>query len=127
MPEGALDNDFDEAAVPAREQLLADQPELTAPVAGGLAVDLVTRQLLFVRREVAPDLPTYYDEEDFDLLNYGPHPYLPVTVDDAVLECVYIDDVGVQDLDGLGDSKTYDFPRGRLAAVPIQEVWADAD
>jgi hypothetical protein len=127
MPEGALDNDFDETAVPARKQLLADQPELTAPVAGGLAVDLVTRQLLFVRREVAPDLPTYYDEEDFDLLNYGPHPYLPVTVDDAVLECVYIDDVGVQDLDGLGDSKTYDFPQGRLAAVPIQEVWADAD
>jgi hypothetical protein len=127
MPEGALDNDFDEAAVPAREQLLADQPELTAPVAGGLAVDLVTRQLLFVRREVAPDLATYYDEEDFDLLNYGPHPYLPVTVDDAVLECVYIDDVGVQDLDGLCESKTYDFPAGRLAAVPIQEVWADAD
>jgi len=116
-----------EGAVPAREQLLADQPELTAPVAGGLAVDLVTRQLLFVRREVAPDLAAYYEAEDFDLLNYGPHPYLPVTVDDAVLECVYIDDVGVQDLDGLAESKTYDFPQGRLAAVPIQEVWADAD
>ena len=127
MPEGAVDADFEEAALSARERLLNDQPDLTRPVAGGLALDLVTRQLLFVRDRVADDLGAYDERENFDLLNYGPHPYLPVTVDDPVYECVYVDDVGVQDLDGLGESTTYDFPAGRLAAVPIQEVWADAD
>jgi hypothetical protein len=125
MPEGAVDADYDDAALSSREQLLEDRPALTDPVAGGLAVDLVTRQLLFVRREVADDLVAYYEQEDFDLLNYGPHPYLPVTVDDSVFECIYVDDVGVQDLADLGESKTYDFPAGRLAAVPLQEVWAD--
>lgn len=126
MPEGAVDNDFDESEVSAREQLLADQPDMTDPVAGGLAFDLVTRQLLFVRRVVADDLAEYYDQEGFDLLNYNEHAYLPVTVDDAVFECVFIADVSADDLDSFGSAKTYDYPRGRLAAVPVQEAWSDA-
>lgn len=120
---GAIDNDFEDSERDPATVLRESQPAMTAPVAGGLAVDLVTRQLLFVRREVADSLPAYYAAEDFDLLNYGPHPYLPVRIDDAVYECVYLDDTGPRDLDGFGDVTTYDFPRGRLAAVPVQEAW----
>lgn len=123
MTDGAIDNDFDDAEASTREQMLADQPEMNAPVSGGLAIDLVTRQLLFVRQAVADDLASYNDDEDFDLLNYGPHAYLPVTIDDTVFECVYVDDVGMQDIDGMASKKTYDFPGGRLAAVPVHEVW----
>lgn len=107
----------------AREALLEGRPDVTSPISGGLALDLVTRQLLFVRRQVAPDLATYYDTEEFDLLNYKMHPYLPVTVDDAVLECVYLSDVTAESLDGWGDAKTYDFPVGRLAVVPVMDAW----
>lgn len=125
MTDGAVDNDYDDAERSPAEQLQADQPDMTAPVAGGLAFDLVTRQLLFVRREVADDLATYYAEENFDLLNYGPHPFLPVTIEDTVFECVYVDDLSAQSLADFGSQKTYSFPRGRLAAVPVQEAWAD--
>lgn len=124
MPEGAVDNDFDEAERSTREQLLEDQPAVTDVMVQGFALDLVTRQLLYVRQRVADDLAEYYEAENFDLLNYNQHPYLPVTIDDPAYECVYMADVTADGLDDWGSAKTYDFPAGRLAVVPVHESWA---
>jgi hypothetical protein len=99
----------------------------TEPMPGGLALDLVTRQLLFIREQVAPDLEAYYEAESFDLATYGPHPFLPVALDDAVFECVYVSEVSVQGLDDWGSTKTYDFPAGRLAHVPAEMAWTGAE
>lgn len=112
----------------ARDVLEDGRPIVTDLVPGGLALDLVTRQLLFVRRQVAPDLVAYYEAEAFDLLNYKMHPYLPVSIEDPVFECVYLADVTAESLADWGDAKTYDFPAGRLAVVPVMNAWsADGD
>lgn len=121
--QSAVDQDYDDALLDARDHLEENQPAVTAPVPGGLAFDLVTRQLLFVREEVAPDLATYYEREEFDLLNYKMHPYLPVEIDDAVFECVYLADVTAEKLGEWDSAKLYDFPAGRLAVVPVMEAW----
>ncbi|MFW5964386.1 MAG: hypothetical protein ACOCQM_05925 [Natronomonas sp.] len=100
----------------------------TDPVPGSLAIDLVTRQLLFVRNVVADDLATYYEQENFDLLTYGPHPWLPgVTTENSVLECYYVNDLSIEGVDDLGKRKGYDFPAGRLCVVPIEQAWNDED
>ncbi|NHN40527.1 hypothetical protein G9C85_02595 [Halorubellus sp. JP-L1] len=96
----------------------------TEPMSGGIAFDLVTRQPLFVVREVADGLAEYHDEEDFDLLGYKTHPYLPVRADDTVYECVYLSDITIDGVHTWGDTQTYDFPRGRLAHVPIEQAWS---
>jgi hypothetical protein len=122
--EGAIDNEFDEAERTAREQLEAARPDTpTEPVEGGIAFDLVTRQPLFVRRVVAPTLVEYYEREEFDLLNYDTHPYLPVSIDDRVFECVFISDITAESLSGFSSEKTYDYPKGRLAHVPVEQAW----
>lgn len=128
MTDGAIDADWDDAEADYEERLadaLADVQ--TVPMPGGLALDLVTRQLLFVRRVVADNLAEYYEEEGFDLGTYGVHPYLPVRADDHVLECVYLSDVTAESLAGFGDAKTYDFPAGRLAHVPVEEAWTGGE
>lgn len=99
----------------------------TEPMAGGIAFDLVTRQPLFVVREVAGDLREYDDDEGFDLLGYKMHPYLPVREDDSVFECVYVSDITVQGTTEWASTQTYDFPRGRLAHVPIEQAWTGDD
>ncbi|WP_135535359.1 hypothetical protein [Halostella pelagica] len=98
----------------------------TEPMAGGLAFDLVTRQPLFVRQRVADTLGEYYDAEGFDLADYKAHAYLPVRPDDAVYECVFISEITAESLHEWGSAKTYDYPRGRLAHVPVEEAWGDA-
>ena len=57
---GAIDNDFSDAERDYADRV-ADALEgiRTEPVAGSLAIDVVTRQLLFVRSKVADDLETY--------------------------------------------------------------------
>lgn len=107
-----------------REQLLEARPDTANLVQGGLAFDLVTRQLLFVRRQVAAELSSYYEAEGFDLFNYKMHPYLPVDIDDRVFECVFLSDAKAETLADWGSAKTYDFPEGRLAVVPVMEAWA---
>ena len=121
---GAVDHDFDDAEQSYDEQLadaLADVD--TDPIEGGVAIDVVTRQPVFVRRQVADTLAEYYDAEGFDLATYKQHAFLPVRPDDAVFECVFIG--GVDDLHG--SRKTYDYPRGRLAVVPIDMAWRDVE
>jgi hypothetical protein len=124
MPEGAVDNDFDDAERPYAERVEAALDGIqTEPYKGGIVIDLVTRQPLFVRRQVADTLAEYYDAEGFDLATYKQHAFLPVRPDDAVFECVFIG--GVDDLHG--SRKTYDYPRGRLAVVPVDLAWRDAE
>ena len=124
MPEGAVDNDFDDAERPYAERVEAALDGIqTEPYKGGIVIDLVTRQPLFVRRQVADTLAEYYDAEGFDLATYKQHAFLPVRPDDAVFECVFIG--GVDDLHG--SRKTYDYPRGRLAVVPIDMAWRDVE
>lgn len=127
MPEGAVDNEYEEAER-SYQQRVADALDdvRTEPVAGSLAIDLCTRQLLFVRQKVYDNLEEHYQAENYDLATYGPHPWLPVTVDDAVYECYYVDG----NPDNVGDEhkkKDYDFPRGRLIALPIEQAWNDVE
>lgn len=126
-PSGAVDNDYDDGVVPYADRV-ADALDgvRTEPVPGSLAIDVVTRQLLFVRSKVADNLAEYYEIEGFDLATYGPHPYLPgVTVDNTAFECYYINDLSLDGLDGLDSRRDYDFPSGRLAVVPIENAWQD--
>ena len=122
---GAIDNDYSDAERDYADRV-ADALEgiRTEPVAGSLAIDVVTRQLLFVRSKVADDLETYYEQEGFDLLTYGPHPWLPgVTAENAAYECYYVNDLSLDGIDGLGKRRDYDFPSGRLAVVPVEQAW----
>lgn len=124
MTDGAIDHDWGDAEATYEERLAEAVADVqTEPMPGGIAIDLVTRQTLFVRRKVADSLAEYYEQEGFDLATYKQHVYLPVRPDDAVFECVF-----AGDLDGLHTSrKTYDYPRGRLAHCPVEQAWADGE
>ena len=122
-PDGAIDNSFDDAERDARDELVeayADHQRAFRPT--DVAIDLVTRQPLFVVGVVADSLPEYYEAEGFDLLNYKSHPYLPVRVDDSVVKCVFVPR-SVEKSHKVG--KTYDYPVGRLARVPIEQAVDD--
>jgi len=126
MPGGAVDHDYDEAEQGAREVLTerlveSEGLEHAGLQSGDIAFDLVTRQPLYVAGRVADDLAEYYEREGFDLLNYKQHKFLPVTIDDAVFECVFIG--GIEDLHSFSD--TYDYPAGRLARVPVYMAGGD--
>jgi hypothetical protein len=127
MTNGAIDNDFDVAEQGAEEVLqeaVADLP--TEPYGGSIVFDLVTRQPLYVRSIAAASVVKHYEQEGFDLASYGVHPYLPVSPSDTVYECVFLSDITADSLAAFGDAKTYDFPRGRLAHVPV-ELAGDGD
>lgn len=121
--QGAIDNEYDDS----RRTFDADvDRELdgvqTAPMPGGVALDLVTRQPLFIRQVVADDLAEYYEAEGFNLLTYKTHPYLPVRKTDRVFECVFIPGTA----DGAHKpGKTYDYPEGRLLHLPVEQAWGD--
>lgn len=127
-PEGAIDQPFDAAERSATDQLLDAYADAGAPThdeldAGDVAIDLVTRQPLLVRRRVADDLASYYEEHDFDLLTYKQHCWLPVRIGDAVFECVFIGDI-----EGLHSfSNSYDYPASRLARVPVELAGGESD
>jgi len=124
--QGAIDSDFEDAEVPYEDRVAEALADVrTEPVPGSLAIDLVTRQLLFVRSKVADTLGEYYDQEGFDLATYGPHPWLPVSVDDAAYECYYVNDLSLDSLDELSDLRDYDFPAGRLAVVGVEQAWTE--
>jgi len=123
-PEGAIDNSFDEAERDPRKVLAERNAEHARAIGvDDVCIDLVTRQPLYVVDVAAPSVAAYFEKEDFDLLNYNQAPYLPVRMSDEVYECVFI-----PGLDGLHKlEKTYDYPAGRLAKVPIEEVVEDGD
>lgn len=122
--DGAIDRDFDDAELSYDERVeQALEGVRTEPMAGDVVIDLVTRQVVFVHERVADTLEEYYEREGFDLATYKMHPFLPVRPDDAVYECVFVG--GVDDLHKPG--KTYDYPRGRLARIPVDLAWRDAE
>lgn len=126
MPEGAVDNDFDEAERSYEERLadaLADVR--TEPLAQGVAIDIVTRQAVYVRQCKYDTLEAHYEAEGYDLATYKMHPYLPgIGPDNAVYECSYID-ANPQNAHKQG--KTYDFPSARLMHLPVEQSWTDVE
>ena len=126
MSDGAVDNDFDENELNYEEQLEnALEGINTEPLEGGVAIDIVTRQAVFVRQRVADTCREYYEEEGFDLVTYKTHPWLPgIGPENAVFECSYIDG-NPQNAHKQG--RTYDFPRARLMALPIDLSWRDVE
>lgn len=123
-PTGAIDNDFAANEREARDQItdaLADHNRSVEP--GDVAIDLVYHRPVFVRDVEAETCVAYWEDgEDFDLTTYKAHPYLPVTADDAVLECVYLP-TKPGDVRHEAADKTYDFPSGRLMRVPVEHLW----
>jgi len=128
MSEGAVDHDYDDGLQDARraiQQGIADREGQAhdALAAGDVAIDLVKRQPVYVIGRVAEDCVEYYEQVGMDLVNYKVHPYLGVTPDDAVFDVVYIG--GLEDLHRFSD--TYAMPETRLARVPVEIAWGDAD
>lgn len=124
---GAVDHDYDESELSASEQLAGAVADMDGRghdrlQAGDIAIDLVSRQPLYVRERVAETVVDYYDAEGFDLATYKQHHYLPVRTSDPVFECVFIG--GLDDLHRFSD--TYSYPAGRLARVPV-ELAGDGD
>jgi len=124
---GAVDHDYDESELSASEQLAGAMADMDGRghdrlQAGDIAIDLVSRQPLYVRERVAETVVDYYDAEGFDLATYKQHHYLPVRTSDPVFECVFIG--GLDDLHRFSD--VYDYPAGRLARVPV-ELAGDGD
>lgn len=122
MTDGAVDHDYDDAAQDYRDAV-ADALDgvRQEPMAGGVAIDLVTRQPMLVRERVADTCAEYYERENFDLVTYKMHPWLPgISPDNAVYEAVYLDG-NPQNAHKPG--KTYDFPAARLLHFPAEMAW----
>jgi len=122
MTDGAVDNDFGDAERSYDDQLADALAEAQQePVAGGVAIDIVTRQAMFVREKVADTCREYYEREGFDLVTYKMHPWLPgIGANNAVYEAVYLDG-NPQNAHKPG--KTYDFPAARLMHFPVELAW----
>jgi len=123
-PDGAVDHDFADGERDTREQIddqLAEHNRTVEP--RDVAIDLVYHRPVFVRRSVADTCVAYWEDgEDFDLTTYKAHPYLPVTPDDTVFECVYLP-TKPGDVRHKPADKTYDFPAGRLMRVPVEYLY----
>lgn len=122
MTDGAVDADYDDGLQDYRDRVadaLADVQQ--TPVEGGVAIDLVTRQAMFVKERVADTCAEYYERENFDLVTYKMHPFLPgIGPDNAVYEAVYLDG-NPQNAHKPG--KTYAFPEARLLHFPVEMAW----
>lgn len=123
-PDGAVDHDYDEAAQDYRDAVAEALGAVRTDIEpGDIALDIVTRQPMYVRDRVADSLDEYYERENFDLLTYKMHPFLPgIGIDNAAYEAVYLDG-NPQNAHKVG--KTYDFPEARLMRFPVELAWAD--
>jgi len=124
-PSGAVDADFDDAATDAEAQLrknIAAYPSSIEP--GDVVIDLVQGRPLYVRRQRGT-AAEYFESEDFDLTTYKAHPWLPITPDDTIFECVFLP-TNPESIPTAKKDKTYDYPRGRLARVPVEWLY-DSD
>lgn len=125
MPDGAIDRDYDDSEQPYENQV-ADALDgvQTELMPGDVAIDLVTRQTLYVRDVEYPSLEAFFEEEGYCLATYNEHPFLPgVTLENRVLECVF-----VEGPDGVhNQSRTYSYPEGRLMRVPCDLAWREEE
>lgn len=94
----------------------------TTIVAGDVVHDLVKRGKMQVVAKAADSVAEYREEEGFDLADYKTHPLLDVSEDEPVFTCVYLPDSPTTSFNG-----TYDFPRSRLARVPVEEANEELD
>jgi len=119
---GAVDADFDDALQEYDERVaeaLAEVP--SEPIEGGIAIDIVTRQAVFVRQKEYDTCREHYEAENFDLVTYKMHPFLPgISPENSVYECVYLD-ANPQNAHKPG--KTYSFPSARLMHFPAEMAW----
>jgi len=121
MPEGAVDRDYDENELTYDERIAnALEDVRTEIVPGSVAIDLVTRQLVFVRQLSYETCREHYEQEGYDLVTYKMHPWLGVTPDDTVWEVAFVDS-------NPEFGKTYDYPDSRLMPVPVEQAWIDAE
>ena len=120
------DHDIDDAEddrASIRERLQSKTDDFAEEVRpGDVVIDMVEDRPLFVRRKVAESAVDYYADTDFDLTTYKKHRWLPVTPDDAVFECVFLP-THLRDIPASKKKQTYDYPRGRLARVPVEWFW----
>lgn len=124
-PSGAIDNTFDDTERDARSILEENLSAFAAEVnAGDVVIDMVENRPLFVRRKKADTAVEYFEDHDFDLTTYKAHPWLPITPDDTIFETVFIP-TKLKDIPTSTADKTYDYPRGRLARVPLEFLWND--
>ena len=123
-PSGAVDNDYDDAVIDfdedTKEELGPMVREFWPEERPEIALDLVTRQPLVVIGVTADSVVDHWNDTGFNLLTYKGHRYLPVSRDDTVYKCVFIPRKAK---DVHTAKKTYDFPRGRLMRVPIEQAW----
>jgi hypothetical protein len=121
--DGAIDSTFDESERTDREQLQSRIDEHPTEVqAGDVVIDMVEDRPLYVRRKAAESAVEYYGDADFDLVTYKSHKWLPITPDDAVFDCVFLP-THLNDIPSRQSDKSYTYPRGRLARVPIEYLW----
>ena len=123
--DGAIDNDFEDAERGYDERVADALAEAhTDPADGaGIAIDVITRQAVYVRQVAYDTCREHYHEEGYDLVTYKMHPYLPgIAPDNTVYECVYLDG-NPQNTHKVG--KTYDFPEARLMPYPVEQAWRD--
>lgn len=122
-PSGAVDRDYDDGLRPPEERIQENETRYERRIGkGDVCVDLITRQPVYVADVTAETVVDYLEVEDFDLIDYKFHPYLPISPTDAVFECVFIPGNPNDLIHGGKSVKTYDFPNGRLARVAIEVV-----
>jgi hypothetical protein len=121
-PDGAVDADYDDAQLDYADRVAEALEDVRQePMPGGIAIDIVTQQAMFVREKAADNCVEYYEDEDFDLVAYKMHPWLPgISLDNAVYTAVYLDG-NPQNAHKPG--KTYDFPSARLMHFPAEMAW----
>ena len=124
MSDGAIDSDFDDAERSYDEQVADALSDVrTEVVPGSVAIDIATRQLVFVREESYESCRDHYAAEGYDLCTYKTHPWLGVTPDDRVFEVAFLDS-NPSEVHKTG--RTYDYPESRLVPVPVEQAWNDA-
>lgn len=120
--QGTVNRDYDDAMEDYHDRVAgALEGVRQEPMEGAIAIDIVTRQAMFVHRKVAETCAEYYDEEGFDLVTYKMHPWLPgISAENTVYEAVYLDG-NPQNAHKTG--QCYDFPSARLMHVPVEMAW----
>lgn len=126
-PSGAVDHDYDDAdrTTEAEQRLrenIADFPSTIRK--GDVVIDLIEGRPLYIheRKGTAADV---FEREAFDLTTYKTHPFLPISPTDDVFECVFLP-TKPADIPSKKKSSTYDYPRGRLARIPVEWLY-DSD
>lgn len=124
---GAIDNTFAESEREAFDQIDAKLDEYNREILPhDIAIDLVYHRPVFVVSVEADTCAEYWESgDDFDLTTYKAHPYLPVASTNTVYRCVYLPTKPGDIRHEAGD-KTYDFPAGRLARVPVENLFDSA-